>query len=155
MVFGDRCRRSLSIAEGQAVLAGVGTADQYAALVVNPDRLAAAERYVKHLNLVAAMREIGNGRLGNGAFDLQNAVPGEDARLLGSLLRIHTAIQHAVKEMRMTDSLIGPAHHPKWHHRAAVLDKHPRNDRMERPLARCDGVGMAWDRPEPGPSIVQ
>ena len=75
--------------------------------------------------------------------------------LLGSLLGVHPPIQHAVQEMGMADRLILPAHDAERHYRAAVLDEHPGDDRVERPLARRNGVGMAGDRAKPGPAIME
>ena len=38
--------------------------------MVDPDRLAAAERHLLHCDFVAAAREVGDDRLGNRALDL-------------------------------------------------------------------------------------
>src|SRR5271170_752463 len=67
-----------SVAEGEAVLARFGAADQGAALPVDPDRLAPADRHLAYVDVVAAAREIVDDRLGQRAFDLQLAAEGED-----------------------------------------------------------------------------
>src|SRR5205814_1752360 len=102
-----------------------------------------------------ATRKVGDNRLGIGALDLQHTVERQDARLLGRLLRVHATIEQPVNEMRMADRLIVPAHDPEWHYRTTVLDQHARDDRVERPFARRNRVGMAWDRAEPGAAVVQ
>src|SRR5260370_7979913 len=51
-------RRRPSIAEGQAVLTRFGTADQHAALMVDPDRLTTPERDLLHLHLVPPLPTI-------------------------------------------------------------------------------------------------
>ena len=57
--------------------------------------------------------------------------------------------------MGVADRLIMPAHHSERHDRAPVFDQHPRNDRVERPLARRDRIRMSRDRPETGAAVVQ
>ena len=48
--------------------------------MVDPDRLAAAERHRAQLDLVTAPRQIGDDRLGIGRLDLQLAAEGKAAR---------------------------------------------------------------------------
>src|SRR6266436_4157115 len=153
--FADSLRHTLSITESQAVLAGLGAADQYTALVIDPDRLAASERHLLDRDLMTAIGEILGDRRRYRTLDLQLTLQRQDPRLLGSLLGVHAPIQHAVQEMSVPDRLILPAHDAERHYRAAVLDEHPGDDRVERPLARRNGVGMAGDRAKAGPAIVQ
>src|SRR5581483_9028144 len=117
-----RGRRPGSIAEREAVLARLGAADQDAALAVDPDRLAAADRHLEHRDPVAAAGKVGAHRLRYEMLDLQLALIGEDSRRLGSLLRVHAAVEKAVQEGGVTDRLVLPAHDPERHHRAPVLD---------------------------------
>src|SRR5439155_25560737 len=106
-------------------------------------------------DLVTAIGKIvADGRRGC-ALDLQLAVQWQDTRLFGSLLGVHAAIEHTVEEVGMADRLVLAAHHPERHHRATVFDEHPGNDRVERPLAGRNGVGMPWDRAKTGPTVVQ
>src|ERR1700683_1599531 len=90
--------QEFSISERHAVLARVGAADKHAALVVHPDRLAATERHISHVDLMAASRKISDDRLGVGALDLQLAAEREAARRLGRLLRVEAAIEHPMQE---------------------------------------------------------
>src|SRR5206468_9916006 len=104
----------------QAVLAGLGAADQYAALIIDPDRLAASERHFLDRDLMTAIGEILSDRRRYRTLDLQLTVQRQDPRLLGCLLGIHAPIHHAVQEVGMPDRLILPAHDPERHYRAAV-----------------------------------
>mgnify|MGYP003694749105 CR=1 FL=1 len=115
-----------SITESQAVLARLGAADQYAALVIDPDRLAASERHLLDRDLMTAIGEILGDRQA-----VSHARPAAHRAAAGSSAArqpacgIHAPIQHAVQEMGMPDRLILPAHDPERHYRAAVLDEHP------------------------------
>src|SRR5712691_6812897 len=62
---GATCGSCRSVAQRHSVLARLGAADQDAALVVDPDRLAAAERHFGDIDFVAAARQIGDDRLGH------------------------------------------------------------------------------------------
>src|SRR5215467_14443681 len=151
--FGDTPR---SIAEGQAILARFGAGDQNAALPVDPDRLAAAQRHLLHFDWMAAPDQVLDYRLGIAALDLEHAARmGEDAWRLGSLLRIHAAVEQTVQEGRVADRLIVPTHHPERHHRAAVFDQHRRDDRVKGPLPRCDCVRMVRGQHKSGAAVLQ
>src|ERR1700736_4878473 len=95
-----------SISQRETVLARLRAADQHAALVVDPDRLGAAERHLADVDIVTAPPEIGKDRLRVGALDLQFAAEGEAARRFGRLLRVEAAVEHAVDEMRVPDGLV-------------------------------------------------
>ena len=68
----------LSISERDAVVARLRAADQHAALMVDPDRLAAAQWHHSHIDVVAAMPQIFNDRLGYGALDPNLVAKGEN-----------------------------------------------------------------------------
>src|SRR5262249_43065258 len=123
--------------------------------MVDPDRLATAERHLLQLDLVPAMREVGDDGLRNGLLDLQYAIERQQTGLLGRLLRVHTAVEQAMDEMGMADRLIMSAHHPERHYRAAILDQRAGDDRMERQFARRDRVWVMRDRTETSAAIVQ
>src|SRR5580704_6061859 len=88
-----------SIPERHSVLARFRAADQNAALMIHPDRLAAAERHLSDVDFVAAARQIGNDRFGNARLDPQLAAKREAARHVRRLLRIEAAIEHVVDDM--------------------------------------------------------
>src|SRR5438477_12210100 len=81
------------IPERQTVLARLRAPDQHAALPIHPDRLATADRHLEHLDLVAALGEVGAHRLGHEMLGLQHALIGEDARCGGRLRRAHAALE--------------------------------------------------------------
>src|SRR6185312_10857280 len=114
-------RREGLIAEGEAVLAVVGAADQHAARVIDPDRLAAAERFGGPRHGVTACLEVGGDRCADAGFERQRAVEGETARAVAGGLRVHAAIEHLAENVGMTHRLILAAHDAERHDRATVL----------------------------------
>ena len=57
--------------------------------------------------------------------------------------------------MGLADRLILPAHHAERHDRAAVLGGKARDDRVQRPLARRDAIGMAGLDAEAAGAVLQ
>src|SRR6266849_9739588 len=107
-----------SVAEGQPVLARLRAADQHAALVVDPDRLGAAQRLHRPVDDVAAGAKIGGDLPADRALQLQHALIGEAARRLGRLLRVEALIEEARQERGMAARLVLAAHDAERHHRA-------------------------------------
>src|SRR6266567_310040 len=124
----------LSIPERDAVVARLRAADQHAALMVDPDRLAAAQWHHSHIDVVAAMPQILHDRLGYGALDPKLVAKGENPGGFDGLLRIKAAIQDPVHKMRVADRLVLAAHDAERHHRPPVFDQHRRDDRVKRSL---------------------
>src|SRR6266571_123148 len=79
----------------------------------------------------------------------------EAARRLGSLLRIHSAIEHAMEKVGVASCLIMAAHYVEGHDRTPLLAQHARDDCMQRPLSRRDRVRMPRDQPEARAAVVQ
>src|SRR5947208_7413576 len=114
--------------------------------MVDPDRLAAAQWHHSHIDVVAAMPQILNDRLGYGALDPNLVAKGENPRGFDGLLRIKAAIQDPVHKMRVADRLVLAAHDAERHHRPPVFDQHRRDDRVKRSLLRRNHVRMPFDQ---------
>src|SRR5437899_404197 len=99
-----------SITQRHAVLAMVRAAEQHAALLVDPDRLAAAKRIRRQRRAVAAPREILAHAALDGGLERQHALDAEAARAVRGLLRIVAAIEHLRQEMGVAGRLELPAH---------------------------------------------
>src|SRR6516164_8819370 len=57
--------------------------------------------------------------------------------------------------MRLPNRLVMPAHDAERHHRAAVLDEHRRDDRVQWPLPRRNRIRVARDRAEARAAVLQ
>src|SRR5690242_8624130 len=80
---------------------------------------------------------------------------GEAARCFGGLLRVHSAVEHAVEKMGLPNSLIMAAHNAEGHDCTTVLAQHAGNDRVQRPLPGRDCVRMACDELKARAAVVQ
>ena len=116
LLTGSRTPVRLSIPECDAVFSRVGSADENAALAIDPDRLAPPKGKIGDLDLMSATREFGDDWLGIPGLHSQNpAGVREAARRFRSLLRVHSAIEHAVEKMGLPNCLIMAAHYAKMH----------------------------------------
>src|SRR5260370_37655976 len=93
--------RARSVAQRQAVLARLRAADQHAALVVDPDRLGAAQRLHRPVDDVAAGAKIGGDLPADRALELQHALIREAGRRLGGPLRVAALCEEAGQERGM------------------------------------------------------
>src|SRR6266542_2883496 len=155
MRSGSRTPVRLSISDRDPVVARLRTADQDAALMVDPDRLAAAQWHHRHIDIMTATPQILNDRLSYGALDPNLVAKGKNPRGIDSLLRIEAAIQNPVHKMRMSDCLVLAAHDAERHHRPPVFDEHRRDDRVKWSLPRRNHVRMPFDQAEAGAAVVQ
>src|SRR5260221_8016682 len=144
-----------SIPQRKPVLARLGTADQHPALPVDLDDLAAAHAFRLPLDLVAAADEVGGDLPRDGVLEAQHPLEGVAARRVRRFLRVAAAVDHLGEDLDVADRLVVAAHDAERHHRAAVLHGKTRDDRMHRPLARRDRVGMTGHGAEAHAAIMQ
>src|SRR5882757_2136504 len=150
-----RTRPVRSIAERAAVLARIGAAGQRALVPVDPDRLTAAERRNHAAGLMPELLQALDNVGGHAVLELIDAFVMQAARHIDRLLHVATVVEQVGQHMGLTDRLVLPAHHAKRHHRATIFRDEAGDDRVQRPLARRDAIGMAGLHPEPAAAILQ
>ena len=132
-----------SVAERQAVLARIGAADQHAARRgrsrSSGRRPAACPLGTTRWPRRPAPRR---SRRGTPALDLQLAAVGEGARRIERRLRVEAVIEEVGQQVGLADRLIVRRPSRRSRSPAAVLEGERRDDRVHRPLARRDHVGM-------------
>src|SRR3954447_14532790 len=123
-----------SISQGEAVLARVGTADQHAALAVDDDGLAAAQRGIGIDQPVAALGQPQPHRTPDPRLDLEVARIGHQARPIEGRLRIQGIIEQAGDQVGLPYGLVMAAHHPEAAPQLASPEGEPGNDGVHRPI---------------------
>src|SRR6476646_2238639 len=131
----------LSVARCLTVAARIGTCDER--IADREDRLADAERVhvlVEYRLVTECPQLVGvlpEPRLERDLASFQNA----EAPAVERALRVG-AVDQVRDELEMRLRLHRPAHDPEGAEQLAVLEQHSRDDRVERPLAGRDAVGM-------------
>ncbi len=125
-----------SIPGRETVFPRVAAADQDAALTVDADDLAAAERFVGALDLVTHGREFARNRLADAGFERQPAILEEHPRTVERRLRVEAVVEHVGDDVGVADRLEGAAHDAEHDFGFAARQRHRRDDRMQRPLRR-------------------
>src|SRR5216684_2060561 len=147
--------RLCSIAERATVLARIGAAGERALVPVDPDRLTAAERGDYAGGLMPELLQALDDIAGHAVLELIDAFVMQATRHIDRLLHVATIVEHVGQHVNLPDRLILPAHHAEWHQRPAALGDKAWNDRVQRPLAGRDAVGMAGLDAETGAAILQ
>ena len=157
-----------SVASRAAVLAGIGASMQDTVLVVDQDRLIAAERSAGTAELMATLDQ-NFQRLGRNAPFMANAaaVCGHrptgrcraagvlHARMLAGLLHIHAEVEHVDQNLHMPLRLEVATHHAERQMWLAILRDERRDDCVERTLVRFQPIRVLGVESEQATPILQ
>src|SRR4029079_12436682 len=88
-------------------------------------------------------------------LELIDALVMQAARHIDGFLNVAAIVEHISEYMHLPDWLILPAHHAEGHHSAAILRHETGNDRVQRPLAGRDAIGMPGLDAETATAILQ
>src|ERR1700739_3970351 len=91
---------------------------------------------------MAAPGKLPGNTVGDRLFELKDAAIGEEARNLGRLLRVETAIENLGYEMRVSRGLVGVARDAERHDGPPLFQHHRGNDRVHRPFSGCNRIGV-------------
>src|SRR5450631_1122602 len=144
-----------SIAERAAILARIGSAGERALVPVDPDGLAAAMRRDEARGLMPELPQAIDDVGRHAILELVDAFVMQAARHVDRLLHVAAVVEHVGQHMHLPDRLVLPAHHAERHHRPAGLGDKAGDNRMQRPLARRDAIGMAGLDAETAATILQ
>src|SRR5256885_13916934 len=97
-------------AKRQTVLAMVRCAEQHTAVVINPDRLAAADRLLREAGVMSAPNQfVPNGRRDR-RLQRQHTVERKRARRFSGGLDVHLHIEYIGEQVGMAGGLVMSAH---------------------------------------------
>src|SRR5438445_2831839 len=139
-------------------------AAEEAAVGIEPDALGVAEQIVplaRDLDVVSARGELGRHLGAIASLEAESAgrrsprATIDPARRLHARLRAHAAIETARDERRLRLRLAFAAHGPVDEARAAVLEIHGRDQRVQGALAGSKGIGLAGIQREERAAILK
>src|SRR4249920_2477030 len=144
-----------SIPQRAAVLARIGTAGERPLVPIDPDRLTATEWSDYARALMPQLFQPLDDIRGHAILELEDIFIMQATRHVDRFLHVATVVEHVGQHMHLPDRLILPAHHAERHHCAAGPGNKTWNNRMQRPLARRDAIGMTGLYAETAAAILQ